>query len=499
MLKWFEFSRPYCNWMTKLMSIRKASSLYETCKIVSRAIDNGQLNLALQLIHDFVERIITEPLCTGHVNGSKELDKLCEKIGAYNFLEIAKDVSKQPPLQNDLSVYVYIVTKVQNSGGHSRVLEQFIKARPDAMHVILSTELNGKSSFIDMLNQLRKITEIIFEPALSGNFQQKLSWLQKRLIEIHPQQIYLFNDHQDSIAIAAIQPSMGLKASFYHHGDHHLCLGVCLSHLAQHIDIHPMGYHHCRTTLGVDNIYLPLTTEDKGLQTSGISFKRNRYLTTCTAARANKIENPYFVSYFDFIPQLLKATGGKHVHIGRLSPWGLFRLRRGLKKYGVRSEQFVYVPWVSSVWETLHALGVDLYIASFPYGGGLTLIEAMGAGIPVAIHQHIYSRVLSGVDLAYPEAFSWQDPDALLAYCSTVTDDELQQLGKIGRQHYEQVYHSDHFNALLNERAEALVPAKLSEYQIKSDEWVCWMENQLTLSKLMMRTAYRAYRKIRRQ
>ena len=43
-------------------------------------------------------------------------------------------------------------------------------------------------------------------------------------------------------------------------------------------------------------------------------------------------------------------------------------------------ERFIYMPWVPSVWKTLHDCRVDLYIASFPYGGGLTLIEAMGAG-----------------------------------------------------------------------------------------------------------------------
>ncbi len=56
---------------------------------------------------------------------------------------------------------------------------------------------------------------------------------------------------------------MKLDASFYHHGDHHLCLGVYLSHL-EHIDPHPMGYHNCRDALGIDNTYIPLTVDDKG-------------------------------------------------------------------------------------------------------------------------------------------------------------------------------------------------------------------------------------------
>ena len=482
------------------MSIKKSGSLYATCKVVAKAIHNGELNLALQLIHDLVERIITEPLCTGHVYGSKELDDLCQTIGECN---LSGNCPRHPERREgspaDGTVFVYIVTKVQKSGGHSRVIERFITARPEAKHLILATGLNGKSDFACRLSELSKITDVILETAPSGNFQQKLTWLQKRLIEIQPEQTYLFNDHQDSIAIAAIQPSMGLNASFYHHADHHLCLGVFSSHLHEHIDIHPMGYHHCRETLGVKNRYLPLTIDDKGMRSTNLPFKQNDYLTTCTAARANKIESPYYISYLAVIPLLLQSTGGKHVHIGRLTPWALFKLRRSLKKHGIASDRFVYTPWVPSVWTALHDFNVDLYITSFPYGGGLTLIEAMGAGVPVALHRHIYSRVLSGIDLAYPEAFIWQDPDALIEYCCTVTADELLKHGEIARRQYENFYDRDIFDGLINQKIDSLEPGQLPEYPQKSDEWACWMENQLTLSKLIMRTAYRSYRRIRRR
>lgn len=472
-------------------------SLLATKNLVSEAIDKGELNRALRLIHDFVERIITEPLCTGHVNGSKELDALCQKIGDINLPAVTGSLSKAQAPKNSPPVFVYIVTKLQKSGGHSLILERFITARPDARHIILSTELDGKSDASHLFTNLAHTTDIIFEPSPTGHFQQRLSWLQKRLIEISPEHMYLFNGHQDSVAIAAIQPNMAIDASFYHHADHHLCLGLFLPHVA-HIDIHPMGYHHCRDALGINNTYLPLTTDDKGMRSTEFLFKRNGSLTTCTAARANKIESPYFISYLAIIPQLLKTTGGKHIHIGRLTPWALFRLRRELKKQGITSEQFTYIPWVPSVWKTLHDMHVDLYITSFPYGGGLTLIEAMGAGVPVAIHRHIYSRVLSGIDLAYPGVFNWQDPCELITHCSTITADALQKHSNLGRQRYETDYHRDIFNAVLTKNIESPKPRPLAEYQIKFDEWACWMENQATLKKLTLRAAYRLYKRLRR-
>lgn len=468
-------------------SVRSASEFFFLL------IDKGELDQALRLIHNFVERIFTEPLCTSQVFGSKTLDDLCQRIGKASLAKITHENSVD---RRDQPVFAYIVTKLQKSGGHTRVIEAFIKARPDAQHVILSTELGGRSD-IHYLSQWQ--ANIIFEQAPKASYQRRLTWLQSRMLKIHPQKVYLFNHHQDSVAIAAIQPEMGLDAYFYHHGDHHLCLGVYVSHL-KHIDPHPMGYHHCRDELGVENIYVPLTVEDKGGRADQ-PFKPEGFLTTCTAARSNKIEIPYFVSYPDLVPQILKATGGKHIHIGRLTPWALYRIRQGLKRHGIQPQRFVYIPWVPSVWKALHEHRVDLYIASFPYGGGLTLIEAMGGGIPVVLHRHIFSRVLSGIDLAYPDAFSWRQPGELLNYCASVTVDDLIAAGKAGRAQFEQFHSSEHLDRFLHDTDYSCpAPDALSgNFSLEADEWGLWMEGQLSLRHLVSRTAYRAYRRFRRR
>lgn len=260
-----------------------------------------------------------------------------------------------------------------------------------------------------------------------------------------------------------------------------------------------MGYHHCRDELGIDNIFIPLTIEDKGARIAGQSFMRDGVLTTCTAARSNKIEIPYFVNYLDMVPKLLKATNGKHVHIGRLTPWALFRIRRGLRRLDISADRFVYIPWVPSVWTALHEHHVDMYIASFPYGGGLTLIEAMGAGVPVVLHRHIFSRVLSGIDIGYPGVFSWREPPELLDICSKVTAEKLQQHSLLARKHYMQYHrHQVLAEALLAADGKGIVPPGLSDgFRPQRDEFAAWLESQVSIGHLLRRSAYRFIRKLR--
>lgn len=465
-------------------------SLSEAVLLLTNRNDVDQ---ALRTIHAFVERIVTEPLCTSQVFGSKTLDDLCQIIGKANLPQIFREKDAKQR-EHGWPVITYIVTKLQKSGGHTRVIEDFIKAEPGARHVILSTEIHGASDADYLTSVLAKQGNVVFEQAPKGNYQQRLSWLQERLLEIHSKKVYLFNHHQDSVAVAAIQPEMKLDAWFYHHGDHHLCLGVYLPHLG-HIDPHPMGYHNCRDVLGIDNAYVPLTVEDQGKRPIEWPFFQDGYLTTCTAARSNKVEIPYFISYLDLVPSLLHATGGKHIHIGRLTPWALLKIRWRLKRRGIKPERFVYVPWVPSVWKALHSYRVDLYVASFPYGGGLTSIEAMGAGISVALHRHIFSRMLSGIDLAYPGAFSWRFPDDLIKYCTSLTASDLERASCLARQQYE-TFHStlDIGNGVRECPKLTDLPDK---FTVQNDEWALWMERQLSIRRILARAASRAARRLR--
>lgn len=458
------------------------------------ALGRGDVDRALRVVHDFVERVVTEPLCAAQVFASRALDAVCQRIGRFTLARGGVVPVDPWPGSAGRARIVYVLTRLQNSGGHLRVVLDFIRARPECEHLILATGIAGPSDQAHLARALDGQAHVEFLAAPRGGFASRLRWLQGALCGCRAEQVYLFNHHQDSVAVAAIQPEMGLRAAFYHHGDHHLCLGVHLAHVT-HIDPHPMGYHLCRAELGVDNVYLPFWFEDLGARTGAVSAGP---LTTATAARSNKVEIPYPYSYLDVIPRVLQVTGGRHVHMGHLTPWALRRLRRGMREAGVPQDRLIYLRWTPSVWKCLLEYGVDLYLASFPYGGGITLVEAMGAGVPVILHQHMYSRVLSCMELAYPGGRSWGRPDELLAQLAELDRTALRAEGERARRHYEIHHHPEMARHLRDPASAGLsVPASLSEFRPQLDQWAAWTLRQTGWGPTARRALYRLLRRCR--
>jgi glycosyltransferase involved in cell wall biosynthesis len=475
-------------------------SVVKARKKIEYLIEGGDLNSSLRLISNYVDRLITEPVCSGEGYGSIDLDRLCAKIGEINLNKLLLnngEIRYQSSLENEKIVYV--VSKLQRSGGHSRLVQDFIKLQPRKQHVILSTEIAGASDVKYFKEIFRNFSNVEFIQSPKGALNEKLTWLQKKLLYLQPALVYLLNHHQDSVAVAALTPKLCAKGIFCHHGDHHLSLGVYLDHF-DHIDFHPMGYHYCRNELGLNNLYVPLTFEDKSCSIKRDFCVNKKVFLTATAAGFNKVEIPYFESYFEVIANVLENTDVSHLHIGKLTPWGLRKIRKELGRRGVDKERFIYIEWTPSVWQLLQQYKVDIYIASFPHGAGLTLIEAMGAGVPVIMHEHINSRVLSSLELAYPESFRWRESKDLIEYLKNITHVSILAERELARKWYEKNHRSEILESYLNNPGEFKieVPPLSKDFGPKRDEWAAWVDEQFSVSKLIYRWMYRLAKAIKR-
>lgn len=424
------------------------SDYYELEKKIDLRIKVKDYTGALGAVKDFVVSVMHNQHSPGEIIGSAKVDKLCAMIGE----SYVKDTLLGEVIENEFypdNNILILCTGIYKYGGTSLFIGDIIKSHEGFKSTIIATDyLNDMTLGPEELSRLGGANaEIMVAP--KGDGVQKLYWLISQIIQIKPCRVFLLNHHQDSLIISAVRPfSEKTKVIFYHHADHNFCLGVHLEG-AIHIDIHNVGYFNCRENEKItDNHYLPLTIPDLNITRIGSSFVRAGHLITCSSATYHKFKNFYLYPYQELIAERLLLRGGCHIHIGNIPEDDLINLRRVLRKKGVDQNRFVHIPWVDSLWAALLEYHVDLFINSFPIGGARTLIEVMGAGIPILMHENYLSRFHSSRDVGYPEALIWKYPECFENIISNIGEKELKEQSRLSRQYYVSHY-----------RAESIVPA----------------------------------------
>ncbi|TCG09489.1 hypothetical protein BZM27_05350 [Paraburkholderia steynii] len=423
------------------------SGLYPTVEdVLSDAgarLAADDVSSALQLVQRFVKAVNTDPRSIARVFADHALDDFCRTLGAG---VLARFSAHRAAGNADASPEgtVYLATELYKTGGHTAVLEDLLKTGSFAgRSTILLTNVLGTAN-LEAIGQRFAAYGIDIECAPEGTLEARLIWALERLRALRPKNLLLFNHHEDSVAIAAAQPSLAERTIFYHHADHHLCLGVTLTY-DLHADPSPMGYHNCRDHLGVDAaVYWPLTVEDRGDPgPHRRSLTAGGKLRTCSAGTRNKFEQPYRFQYADLIPKMLAATQGSHVHIGLLSESTLARIAEGMRREGIAADRLIYIEWVPSLWHALQEQAVDVYIGSFPVTGSRSLVEALGSGTPAIAHKSYMSCFHGGADMLYPQAFAWEAFDDLLSHLATLDVSALGQEARWARARFEQVHMLD--------------------------------------------------------
>ena len=420
------------------------SAYYILEESVIDSIENENFSDALDSISQFVTAVRYSEQAPGQLIGSRRLDALCEHIGRF-FFELNKDVLYATrPGENQPEDIVVLCTGLYRYGGTSLVIEDIIKAHKSTKCTVLVTNLLNDMSIED-LNARNFIENTgVVETAPSGASADKLKWVMQRLFSISPKRIFLLNHPQDSVIISSVQPFIcSAKVVFYHHADHNLCLGVHLKNVS-HVDPHNVGFYNCRTNEGlVNNYYLPMLVDDRESGIRAEDFLLNESLTTCSSSTFHKFSNFYLYSYADLICERLATRGGRHIHIGDIPESYRLYIEKTLKDKQVDLVRFEHIPWVPNLWDTLVAKRIDLFIGSFPIGGARTLIEVMGVGLPILMHENYLSRFHSSRDIAYPDAFVWKYPEEFISIIEGITKDLLQTHSIKSREHYLKYYSSN--------------------------------------------------------
>lgn len=421
------------------------------CAELNDKVERGECRTALQDISDFVAAIVVREAPMGHVFSSRDLDAVCLAAGK-------KLMTNGTEGQVNEDCTVFIVSGIAESGGHTRVLLDLWGADPALNKVLLVS--NVKHALTEAAVQ--SIFESIGEPLSSEvapvrEMDDVVRWLQTRLRELRPARTYLLQHHFDAPAIAAVQPELAGDIVYFHHCDHNLALGVHIPN-AIHVDFNSKSAHNCKYSLGVERqAYWPLVAEVRA-QRPDRPFLAAGRLRTATSGGALKFDNalfgdriPYLYDYRHILPLILKTTGGPHVHIGAMPENVIAEIRAELVSLGVDPDNFIHIPWVDDVASELINRGIDLYVGSFPRGGGRATVEIMGAGFPLLLHHNYISPFFSDICETYEGVLQWRNERELVAILSTLDATTLKDHALRARRFYETNLTPSHLEAAVHD------------------------------------------------
>ena len=430
--------------------------MYRTVDEICRAADeearNGRLSTALELIAHSVQDVISRESSLARVFSSPQLDQTCLKLG--------RSFSVRRAETRDPDQVVMVATLLYKFGGHSRVLVDLGHADPcRKVHVLITNLFEDlpQGHFEEILEQVGADGKFTVEVAPVGAAADKLCWLQQRLHVLRPTRTYLLQHHYDSVCIAAAQPELVGQLFYIHHCDHSLALGVHIPY-AVHVDLHAKGFYSCRENEDVGgNVLWPLTVRVPEHRVNK-PFLVNGHLKTCTSGRALKFDTSYLkehiqysISYQQIVPLILRRGDDTHLHIGPLSEQMLRDIRTQLDQARIPQSRFVNIPFVANFASALLEHDIDVYINSFPQGGGRAMVEAMGAGVPLIIHSNYRSMFFSNGDEVYDGAMIWRTPAEFAGHLHQLTEQELRRHSQKARRYFEET----HLPEVLRERMHA--------------------------------------------
>lgn len=401
---------------------------------INQCINDDRFGDALLNLTNFCGGIIADSAAIGRIYSSLHLDGICKTIGSQ--FRMKKGLT--PKSLNCGTVIV--VTQLVETGGHVEVIKDLLRLNvlEEPVTIVITNYLIKTEDRICEEYRTKFGVKIISVGGedLNGMFEE----INECLLNLSPKKLILVSYNHDSMAIAAALSGAFKEVVFIHHGDHHLCLGAATKEFT-HIDLHNCAFHICRNYLGMANKYWPLTVNTEILPKNINDFNIDNEIRTCTSGRGEKFESiGYMYDYFEFIPKIISATKGRHFHIGHLSESKLEMIFKLLEKAGLPQTSFVHIPRTPSLATLLIELKIDLYISSFPLGGGKASLEVMAAGIPIVMHINYLSRSHGGFDLIYQDAFFWETEEQFETILTNLSSNELLLHSKRSAEHFNKYY-----------------------------------------------------------
>jgi len=320
------------------------------------------------------------------------------------------------PINNsfDDNHVLHVMTEAYEVGGHTRVVENWIKSADENQSILINNKNLAIPTFLEYAVSSKNGNIIINE---AKTFLEKANFL--ATIASKYKYIVLHHHPHDILPLLAFGTSLFIRpVFFYNHADHIWGCGYSVCSLVMEIQM--QGITHSVKYRGIPKektkfIGIPLDLE-LNIQSNDLNEK-----IIITMANAYKFKSIVGLNFQNFIDSILsKDINIKYYIIGVSSDdpdWITLR-----KKYS--NQLFLLGELVKD--KVLPILSTaTLYVDSFPIGSGTSMIEAMRLGIPSIAYDSILQNVDSYRKYSYQSIDDMTTEAFRILSLSKQTRDEL--------------------------------------------------------------------------
>lgn len=276
---------------------------------------------------------------------------------------------------------VHVATEVYAIGGHTRVMEDIVRAMPDRRHVLILTDLSGRYSrgqaSLDILEHRFEDMGLEVRWLPQGEILNRVFMLIAMVAELSPGAIFVNAHPFDTVAYAGISGKSAPRVLLLHHADHYPALGSARTDYT-HLDLSDICHSICCSSHLHEPKLLSMSVQDNG----AISPDYDRPLVGVVSGNYNKFEGSVGATYAELLTAILGAGVETMHHIGTLHPPQIDQIHMAMDMAGIDRDRVVFHGSVPSLSLKIKDIEPNFALNSHPMGGGKAAIEALSLGLP---------------------------------------------------------------------------------------------------------------------
>lgn len=359
------------------------------------------------------------------------IDSFCESLGFIRKHILGIKPSANPNQKN----IAIVISALNKTGGgiYQEILELITMLRTRKI-LILLTDMASLDEFTEAVRQdYASFKNLSF--AFLKDSPDLLSSIEKTLADMNPSKIYWYCGHNNTNIVSALQ-DYGAKNIVPFSFDHGLSLGLSNTNIDLVIAKTAKDYKLLSERFGDRAIYIPCWSIPARTERKYMPLDNHNKLNTATAAaRFYKYHGETLGSFQSFMVNLMKVTGGKHVHYGPLPNSVEEEIHRALKRNGISPEHFTHVDWSNNLPDSLLEHEVDIFISPFPISSIKLNLQCISAGIPVMVYAGGLTRIEQN-DFLNPDVLRWRNRKEFFDTILSLEREKLIELSESGLEYF---------------------------------------------------------------